>query len=108
MAQKKYNLEILSPARDEILEIAQLCYALVGPESARKITAKIKDSLDHLRTHPLMGVMLRDKTLREMGYRMLICGNYICIYKQIGDTVYVYHISDGRSNYPRLFSDLPK
>jgi plasmid stabilization system protein ParE len=108
VAKKKYDLEILAPARNEILEIARLHMELVGPESARKITAKIKDSLEHLRTHPHMGISLRDRMLQAEGYRMLICGNYLCIYKPLGDTVYIYHIVDGRSNYPRLFSDLPK
>jgi plasmid stabilization system protein ParE len=108
VAQKKYKLEILAPARSEILEIARLHMELAGPESARKITSKLKDALEHLRTHPYMGIMLRDKALQAEGYRMLICGSYLCIYKPLGDTVFVYHIVDGRSNYPSLFSDLPK
>ena len=104
----KYNLIILTPAQRELEEIANAYFVLVGPESARKITNRIYDALDRLRDFPQLGVMLRDKALQDIGYRMLICGNHICIYRQIGDTVFVYHIVDGRSNYPRLFSDLPK
>ena len=106
MAQKKYKLEILAPARSEILEIARLHLELVGPVSARKITDRIKESLGRLRAHPFMGTELEDRELRKLGYRRLIVGNYLCFYRLIGDTVFVYHIVDGRSDYPKLLSDL--
>ena len=104
---KKYKLEILVPARSELHEIARLHMELAGSQSARKITDKIKSSLGKLVTHPLMGISFQDTTLRREGYRRLICGNYLCIYRLIGDTVFVYHIVDGRTNYKRLLSDLP-
>ena len=104
MAQKKHNLEILAPARNEIHEIARLHLALVGPVSARKITDKIKDSLAHLRTYPLMGMPVEDKTLRQLGYRRLICGNYLCFYRLEGDNIYLHHVADGRTDYKKIFT----
>ena len=104
--EKKYNLEILAPARSEMHEIARLHLELVGPASARKITDKIKRSLENLTTHPHMGTLFPDSALRREGYRKLIIGNYICVYRLIGDTVFVYHIKDGRTNYQRLLSNL--
>ena len=103
MAQKKTGLEILAPARNEIHEIARLHLELVGPVSARKITAKIKDSLSRLRIFPLMGALVEDEPLRQSGYRRLVCGNYLCFYRLIGDTVFIYHIVDGRSDYKKIF-----
>jgi hypothetical protein len=32
--------------------------------------------------------------------------NYLCIYRLLSDTVYVYHIADGRTDYPKLMQDL--
>jgi plasmid stabilization system protein ParE len=107
VAQKKHKLEILTSARGEILEIARLHLELVGPASARKITAKIRKSIENLRTHPFMGMALEDKALRQAGYRKLICGNYLCFYRLIGETVFIYHIVDGRTEYKRLFRSLP-
>ena len=104
---KKYNLEILAPARSEIHEVARLHMELVGPQSARNITDKIKSSLDRLTSNPHMGVQFTDATLKREGYRRLICGNYLCIYRLIGDTVFIYHVIDGRTNYQRILSDLP-
>ena len=107
MEQKKYRLEILAPVRGEILEIARLHMELVGPNSARRITDKIKNSLERLQTYPLMGMALDEKDLRQMGYRKLICGNYLCFYRLVGETVFVYHIADGRTEYKHLYANLP-
>ena len=42
------------------------------------------------------------------GYRYVIAGKYICVYRLIAETVYVYHIAHGASNYPTLFKRLLK
>lgn len=102
----KVKLEILSPAQRELEEIALIHLSLVGPASARKITDRIYDAIELLRDHPQMGVPIRDKSLNQEGYRMLVCGSYLCFYRQLGDTIFVYHIVDGRTNYPQLFGDM--
>lgn len=108
MRKLKYELALLTPAQRELEEIALVHMKLVGVESARKITDRIYNALDHLRSHPNMGIACTDKMLRPEGYRMLICGHYLCIYRLLGETIFVYHIVDGRANYTRLFADLPE
>ena len=103
---KRFKLEILAPARSQMHEIARLHLELVEPASARKITDKIKHSLGNLTTHPHMGATFPDSELKREGYRKLICGQYLCVYRLIGETVFVYHIVDGRTNYQRLLSNL--
>ena len=100
------NLVILESAQRELEEIAQLHKNLAGPHSARNITDLILDTLSHVEMFPLSGHIPRDKELRNGGYRYVIAGKYICIYRQIADTVYVYHIAHGASNYPLLFKRL--
>jgi len=102
----KLTLQLLLPVQRELEEIAQIYMELAGPESARRITDRIYTALDKLLTFPNMDVSCRDKRLAADGYRMLICDNYLCFYRLIGDTIFVYHIADGRANYPKLFSDL--
>jgi len=104
--KKQYKLELLAPAQRELEEIARVHLELVGPLSARKITDRIYDALEKLEIYPNLGIICRDKQLASAGYRMLICGNYLCFYRQIGTMVFVYHIVDGRTDYPRLLSDL--
>ena len=103
---KKINLEILSTAQRELEEIAYIHLETVGPKSARKITDRIYSSLDKLETFPEPGIVCRDRQLAAAGYRMLICGNYLCFYRLIGNVVFVYHIVDGRSDYPKMLDDL--
>ena len=100
------DLVILEPAQRELEQIAQLHMNLVGPNSARKITNRILDSLSRLEQFPLAGSLPRDKDLRALWYRYVIAGKYICVYRLLGETVYVYHIAHGASNYPLLFKRL--
>lgn len=102
------NLVILEPAQRELEEIAQIHLNLAGPESAGKITKEILDTLSRLEQFPLSGHIPRDKELRIGGYRYVIAGKYICVYHLIAQTVFVYHIAHGASNYPSLFKQLLK
>lgn len=97
---------ILEPAQKELKEIAELHLCLVGPNSARKITDLIWDTLSRLESFPLSRHIPRDKELRGSGYRFVIAGKYICVYRLIAQTVFVYHIAHGASNYPKLFKML--
>lgn len=108
MSAPKNELVILLPAQRELEEIALVHLELVGVESARKVTNSIYNALDLLRTTPNMGVDCKDKPLKLKGYRMLICGHYICVYRVQENIIYVYHIVDGRTNYPKLTQDLLK
>ena len=99
---KTYRLEIVTPAQRELEEIARVHLDLVGPVSARKITDQIYGSLERLKTFPMSGSLPRDRYLREAGYRFLISGKYICMYRLIEDTVFVNHIVHGATDYPRL------
>ncbi len=106
MDAPEYTLQILAPAQRELEEIAQIHFKLVGLESAIKITNRIIDALARLKSSPEMGIRCKDKLFRLQGYRMLICGNYICFYRLKGETILVYHVADGRSDYPRHMTDL--
>lgn len=102
------KLIILEPAQREIEEIAVLHLRLSGPNSARKITDLIYDTLDRLELFPRSGHPPRDRQLAKEGYSYLIAGKYIvvCRYLEHEDTVYVYHVAHGASNYPALFKRL--
>ena len=102
------NLVILEPAQRELEEIAQLHMNLVGSNSARNITDRILHTLSRLEMFPLSGHIPRDRDLRDGGYRIVIAGKYICVYRLIAETVFVYHIAHGAGNYPALFKRLKK
>ena len=103
MAEKLYAVRLLDPAQAELEEIARLYLSLSGVRSARKIPDRIYDALEQLSRLPLSGPAMRETDLRNLGYRFISAEKYIIIYRPVGDTVFVYHIFDGRSDYPTLF-----
>ena len=96
------QLVILTPAWRDIDRISDLHLMLVGPKSAEEITDKLLDTIALLAEQPYMGALHPDPSLAGHQYRKLICGKYVCIYKVIDQTVYVYRIVDGRTDYPKL------
>ena len=106
MPVQTFKLAILTPAQRELEEIARVYLELAGADSARKITGQILDSLERLKTYPLSGSVPRDRWLREAGYRLVISGKFIAVYRLIERTVYVYHIAHGASEYPTLLKEI--
>ncbi len=99
----KYRVEILALALNDIEQIADYHLMMVGPKSAEKITNKLLDSIQGLEEYPLIGSEHFDSVLQKQGYRKLICGEYICVYRIIDEIVYVYHVVHGATDYPNLF-----
>ena len=63
----------------------------------------VKTTINRLRDFPLMGQTHPDPILAASGYRKLVLTKtYVAIYKLIGDTVYIYAIVNGVTDYPRL------
>ncbi|MDD4172374.1 MAG: type II toxin-antitoxin system RelE/ParE family toxin [Syntrophomonas sp.] len=98
----KAKVEILTPALNDIDRIADYHLLAVGPISAGIITDKLLDSIEKLGEFPLMGTEHSDAVLQKEGYRKLVCGEYICVYRLIDATVYIYRVVHGATNYPKL------
>jgi len=99
----KYKVELLNPAWIDLDAISDYHLFEIGPDSARKITDKILTSLEQLEIFPLSCPLVPYKELAERGFRTLVCGKYVCIYKLQGNMVYVHHIVAAATNYPALF-----
>lgn len=102
-----HPIKLLEPAQRELEEIARLHMALSGPNSARGITDRIYHALEQISLFPGSGFPIHDRALRQQGYRCVVAGKYILFYRLIGDTVYVYHIAHGATDYPRLYKEFP-
>jgi len=99
----KFRVEILNPAKNDINQIAQYHLMAVGPKSASKITDILLDSIEELGDYPMIGAEHPDSDLSKRGYRKLVCGEYICVYRIIDNTVYIYRVVHGATDYPKLF-----
>ena len=99
----KLKLVYLTPASIDFEEIVKFHITEVGTMSARKIYATMRDSIKRLQEFPLMGQIHPDPLLANEGYRKLVLTKtYVAIYKVIGDTVYIYRIVNGATDYLRL------
>lgn len=103
MAERSCAVQILDPAQAELEDIASLYLSLSGPDSASRITNGIYDALEQPARFPLSGPPMRDPELRRLGYRFVVVEKFIAIYRFIENTVVVYHLFDGRSDYPTFF-----
>jgi len=101
-----YKVKILWPALKELERIADMHLAMVGPKSAQAVTDGILKSLEILKTYPGAYPIVPDAELAAQGFRMAIYKKYLSIYRIIDNTVYIYHIADGRTNYPQIIKGL--
>ena len=103
MQPRKNKLVYLESAKNDILSIASFHLEKVGPISARKITDTIVDAIDRLASFPLIGPSHPDPVLTVKGYRKLVVSDqYVCIYRVFSDSVYIYRIVNGATDYPKL------
>lgn len=99
----KSKVVYLTPARNDLTEIIKFHINEVGVNSSRKIYATVRQTVEKLAEFPLMGQTHPDPLLARQGYRKLVLTKtYVAIYKIIDDTVYIYRIVNGRTDYPRL------
>ena len=98
----EYRVEISLAAWQDIDKISDFHLAMAGAASAQKITDKILDTLELLGSFPYMGAQHPDPALAQREFRKVICGDYVCVYKVLETSVYVYRIVNGKTDYPRL------
>lgn len=99
----KCRVELTSAAFRHLEAIAEYHLEKVGPKSAEKITNKLLDGFQILEAFPFSGPEHPDPVLAQKGYRKLVIGDYVGVYRRQDDTIYIYGIFHGSINYPELF-----
>ena len=72
-------------------------------KTAIKVSDRILNAIERLEDSPDSGSLTPDIWLNEQGYKMVICKKHVAIYRQINQTIYIYHIADTRTEYTKLF-----
>ena len=93
------KIEWLYEARMEFRELLLYHKTKVGTDSARKFSNRILASVRQLERFPEMGVLKKEYLVGRYGFRALFIDKYVCIYRIDGETVFIYHLSDARTNY---------
>lgn len=99
-----YKVQILPTAWEDLKRIEDWYLIQFRVESALKVIDHILTVIERLEKFPDSGCQLPDEWLNEQGYRMVICERHVAIYRQIDNSVYVYHIADTQTEYTKLFS----
>ena len=70
----------------------------------KKAIDEIMEHIGILGEHPYAGPLHPDPVLAKQEYRKLVLTKtYIAVYRVIGDTVYIYRVVNGKTDYPSLF-----
>lgn len=98
-----YKVEILPTAWEDLKHIEDWYLVQFGVETALKVSDHILDAIERLESFQDSGSLTPDDWLKQQGYRILVCGKHVAIYKQTGITVFIYHIADTQTEYTKLF-----
>ena len=98
-----FKVQILPTAWEDLKRIEDWYFVQFGLQTALKVSDHILDAIERLEMFPDSGSLLPDEWLNKQGYRMVICEKQVAIYRLIGQTVYIYHIADTKTEYTKLF-----
>jgi len=107
MDKDVYSLNYTQLARDDMLDILlYISEEADAPRSAERVLDKIESDLARLREHPYSAPAARDEYLSSQGFRVLISGKYLALYKvnDIERDVTVYRVVHGSRNLRWLFT----
>lgn len=83
---------LLSSAWEDLSDIADYQISYAGPDAAEAVTDGVLDTIALLETMPLLGPLHHDPVLQVQGYRKLLCGQYVCVYRVLDGVPTVYRI----------------
>ena len=93
------RIEWLYEAQAEYRDLLNYYKTKVGISAARQFSQRIINAVGNLETFPEMGVLREDLLLGKYGFRVLFIDQYACVYRIDGQTVFIYHLADARTNY---------
>ena len=97
-----YEVRFLQEALDDLEEIV-LYIARDGKTAAMGMHDEIIDKARDLSIFPKRGRLVPNEKMQKAGYRMLLIKPYIAFYRVIGNSVFIYRVLHGATNYPMLY-----
>jgi toxin ParE1/3/4 len=102
---KTYNVSFLQEVLDDLEEIV-LYIAQDSRHAARCIHDRIIEKANNLTIFPNRGRLVPDKKMSASGYRMLDINPYIAFYRIVDNSVFIYRVQHGATNYPMLYEKM--
>ena len=99
----KARVEFLHAAWRDLDYIIDFHLRKVGHTSASRVMDDMMGAIRMLGAHPYAGPLHPDPELAKLGYRKrVLTKTYVAVYKIIDDTVYIYRVVNGATDYPSL------
>lgn len=96
--EKKYNIEYLPIAEQDLIEIVQ--YIMIdNPDATLSMASKFNSAISVLELFPLSGIVSKDIRLQSLNYRMLMIDNYLVFYVFNNEFVEIRRILHGKRKY---------
>lgn len=100
----KYNIEFLPESYKDLDNIFD--YILLdSPREASTVLEKIMTKIERLGQFPLMGKRVIHTSLNYYNFRMIVIYPYIAFYRLTNDTIYIYRILHGASDYIKILDE---
>ncbi|MBQ2763731.1 MAG: type II toxin-antitoxin system RelE/ParE family toxin [Firmicutes bacterium] len=97
------KIRLTPKAFQDLKEIkTYIAVELQNPQAAMGIVSKITKSLKILEEHPLAGPSVEAKTGFSSDLRILVCAQYIAIYRVENDFISVARIINAKQDYIRI------
>ena len=96
------NPRIQLSAYEDIAEIAEHLKRAASVRVASEMVERILDKIDLLAATPYLGPLHHDPVLAQHGYRKLIVGRYIVVYRVDDDVATVLRVFHGARDYARF------
>jgi plasmid stabilization system protein ParE len=100
-----YKVEVLYYAWNDLRDIGRYI-SKDNPAAANRIRKKLIASLERLKTFPLSAPLIHDAELSREGYRTLRCGKYLCVYRVVDKTAFVYRFVHSARDYSATYDFL--
>ena len=99
----EFTVVYTQEALQDLLDISDYHFEKVGETSALRTVNELQDHIEKLSLFPQMGEEHPDTYLNPLGFRKLVHGNHIVIYRVCQTQVVIERIVWASSNYPELF-----
>lgn len=86
-------------AYEDIAQIRSRLVRAAGTTSADKTVDRILDGIDLLGQSPYLGPLHHDPVLARLGYRKLVLGHYVAVYRVEDGRAIVLRVFHGASDY---------
>lgn len=100
-----YKVLVTEAAQVDLEEAVEyIVHRLGNPSAAGRMLDQLEDCYEQLRLFPLLYEHCRDSRLKAKGYRRVVIGNFVLVYRPAEDeqTVYILRFFYGGRDYEKL------